>query len=89
MCGLDVACDCVNDPVDRGGEAFGPDEAAPAAPFDCVTRQSDCGFEIETDHRDCPEEGGDAALAVRVNRLCDAIRLGVLLLRPLELPEDP
>ena len=39
MRGLDVARDGVDDPVDRRGEALGPDEAARAAPLDCFARQ--------------------------------------------------
>src|SRR5207247_6216095 len=63
VCGLDVARDGVNDPINRGGEAVGPDEPVVTAPLDCIAPQRERDFEIEPDHRDGPEKGGHAALA--------------------------
>jgi hypothetical protein len=57
--------------------------------LDRIARQLESDVEIKPDHRERPDESGDTALAIGVQLGCDAIGLGVLLLRLLKLAEDP
>src|SRR5205823_2623280 len=54
-----------------------------------LARPPESGSEIRSDERDRAEERGDAKLAIGAELGRDAIRLGLFVVRPVELAQHP
>ena len=84
-----VAREAVQDPVEGQSERLRPREADGAAAFNALRRPAEPRLDVAPEQREGATERADAELAIGAEFRRDAVRLDPLLVRSLELAEDP
>ena len=84
-----VAREAVQDPVEGQSERLRPGEADGAAAFNALRRPAEPRLDVAPEQREGATERADAELAIGAEFRRDAVRLDPLLVRSLELAEDP